>query len=155
VLRRFLETGAAPTARWIRQTAADLGLPGSAPGELEGADAIHIVNGLVAVAYPCSGTRTPHLVEMNGLPAVHAMCAVDALGLPFMAGRDGRITSADPHDGTPIVVFVRNGTWSWTPAGAVVVMARATDCGTECGSYEATCPNGVDVDTSDPRAQRR
>jgi hypothetical protein len=41
------------------------------------------------------------------------------------------------------VVSVRNGTWSWTLAGAVVVMARATDCGTECGSYEATCPNTV------------
>ena len=65
VLRRFLETGAAPTARWVRQTAAGLGLPDSAPGELEAADAIHIVNGLVAVAYPFSGTRTPHLVEEN------------------------------------------------------------------------------------------
>jgi hypothetical protein len=71
------------------------------------------------------------------------MCAIDALGLPFMAGRDGRITSADPHDGAPIVVSVRNGTWSWTPAGTVVVMARATDCGTDCGSFEVTCPNTV------------
>jgi hypothetical protein len=71
------------------------------------------------------------------------MCAIDALGLPFMAGRDGRITSTDPRDGAPIVVSVRNGIWSWTPAGAVVVMARATDCGTECGFYEVTCPNTV------------
>jgi hypothetical protein len=71
------------------------------------------------------------------------MCAIDALGLPFMAGRDGRIMSADPHDGARIVVSVRNGTWSWTPADAVVVMARVTDCGTDSGSFEAMCPNTV------------
>jgi len=33
------------------------------------------------------------------------------------AGRDGRITSADPADGTPIEVTVRDGAWFWTPAG--------------------------------------
>ncbi len=143
VLRRFLETGAAPTARWIRQTAAELGLGVSAIDELAAADAVHIVNGIVAVAYPFSGTPTRHLVELDGLPAVHAMCAIDALGLPAMAGRDGRITSADPHDGTPIEVTVCDGTWSWTPAGTVVVAGRATDCGTGCGSFEAMCPNTV------------
>ncbi len=45
-----------------------------------------------------SGIPTPHRVEPDGLPAAYAMCA---LGLPAMAGRDGRITSADPHNGTP------------------------------------------------------
>jgi alkylmercury lyase len=106
VLRRFLQTGAAPTARWVGQTAADLGLPGSAARELEAADAIRIVNGIVAVAYPFSGVPTRHLAELDGLPAVYAMCAIDALGLPYMTGRDGRITSADPHDGAP----------SWCPS---------------------------------------
>jgi NAD-dependent dihydropyrimidine dehydrogenase PreA subunit len=74
---------------------------------------------------------------------VYAMCAIDALGLPTMAGRDGRITSADPADGTPIEVTVRDGTWSWTPASTVVVAGCATDCGTGCGSFEAMCPNTV------------
>ena len=60
-----------------------------------------------------------------------------------MAGRDGRITSADQADGTPIEVTARNGTWSWTPAGTVVVAGRATDCDTECGSFEAMCPNTI------------
>jgi hypothetical protein len=69
------------------------------------------------------------------------MCAIDALGLPLMAGRDGRITSADPADGTPVEVTVRNGTWSWTPAGTVVVAGRAAGCGTEGGSFEVMCPN--------------
>jgi hypothetical protein len=143
VLRRFLQTGSAPTARWIRQAALEAGLDASALDELSAADTVHVVNGVVAVAYPFSGTSTSHLVELDGLPAVYAMCAIDALGLPVMAGRDGRITSADPYDGTPIVVSVRGGTWSWTPAGTVVVAGRATDCGTECSSFEAMCPNTV------------
>ena len=143
VLRRFLETGAAPTARWVRQAATELGLDASAVDELDTADAVHITNGVVAVAYPFSGIPTPHRVELDGLPAVHAMCAIDALGLPVMAGRDGRITSADPRDGTPIEVTAHGGTWSWTPAGAVVVAGRATGCGTECGSFEVMCPNTV------------
>jgi hypothetical protein len=143
VLRRFLQTGSPPTARWVRQAAAQEGLDASALDELSAADAVHVVNGVVAVAYPFSGTPTAHRVELDGLPAVYAMCAIDALGLPAMAARGGRITSADPHDGTPIVVSVRGGTWSWTPAGAVVVAGRATGCGTACSSFEVMCPNTV------------
>src|SRR6266705_2634531 len=134
VLRRFLATGAPPAARWLRQAAADAGM---------GTSAVHVVNGVVAVAYPFSGTPTPHRVALDGLPAVYAMCAIDALGLPAMTGRDGQITSADPHDGTPIVVTARGGTWSWAPSSAVVVAGRATDCGTECSSFAAMCPNTV------------
>src|SRR2546425_44938 len=143
VLRRFLEAGAPPTARWVRQAAAETGLDATALDALAAADAVHVANGVVTVAYPFSGTPTPHRVELDGLPAVYAMCAIDALGLPAMAGRDGHISSADPHDGTPIEVTVRGGTWSWTPAGAVVVAARATGCGTGCGSFEVMCPHTV------------
>lgn len=143
VLRRFLETGAAPTARWVRQAATELGLDANAVDELDAADAVHITNGVVTVAYPFSGTPTPHRVELEGLPPVYAMCAIDALGLPVMAGRDGRITSADPRDGWPIEVTVHGGIWSWTPASSVVVAGRATDCSTECGSFETMCPNTV------------
>ncbi len=143
VLRRFLATGAPPTARWVRHAAAEAGLDATALDALAAADAVHVVNGVVAVAYPFSGTPTPHRVELDGLPAVYAMYAIDALGLPAMAGQDGQISSADPHDGTPIEVSVRGGTWSWVPAAAVVVAGRATDCGTECGSFEVMCPNTV------------
>jgi alkylmercury lyase len=141
VLQRFLETGAAPTQRWVRQAALEAGLDPSALDELAAADAVHIANGIVAVAYPFSATATPHRVTLDGLPPVYAMCAIDALGLPAMAGRDGRITSADPLDGQPIEVTNRGGTWSWSPAGAVAVAGRATDRGTDCGSFEVMCPN--------------
>jgi hypothetical protein len=143
VLRRFLEAGAPPTARWLRQAAAEAGLDASAADALAAADVVHVVNEVVAVAYPFSGTATPHQVALDGLPAVYAMCAIDALGLPAMTGRDGQITSADPHDGTPIAVTARGGTWSWNPATTVVVAGRATDYGTECSSFEAMCPNTV------------
>jgi NAD-dependent dihydropyrimidine dehydrogenase PreA subunit len=143
VLRRFLDTGAPPTARWIRQAAAGRGLDATALDQLEAADAVHVVNGVVAVAYPFSGTPTPHRVRLDAVPAVWAMCAIDALGLPAMAGRDGRITSADPADGTPIEVTVRGGAWSWAPASAVVVAARAAGRGTDCGSFEVMCPHAV------------
>ena len=82
VLRRFLETGAAPTRRWVRQAPGELGLDASAVDEMEAADAIHVSNGVVTVAYPFSGSPTPHRVELDGLPAVYAMCALDARGLP-------------------------------------------------------------------------
>jgi hypothetical protein len=69
------------------------------------------------------------------------MCAIDALGVPAMAGRDGKITATDPQDDGPIQVSIRGGTWAWTPAGAVVVYGRTTGCGTDCGSWEAICPH--------------
>jgi NAD-dependent dihydropyrimidine dehydrogenase PreA subunit len=143
VLRRFLATGAPPTTRWVRQAAADAGLDASAVDELSAADAVHISHGVAAVAYPFSGTPTPHRVELDGLPPVYAMCAIDALGLPAMAGLDGQITSTDPHDGSPIEVSVSGGAWSWAPASAVVVAGRAADCGADCSSFEVMCPNTV------------
>ena len=141
MLRRFLQTGGPPAAGWVAGAAAGLGLSGSAMADLEAADLVHAADGVVGVAYPFSGTPTRQQVELDGFPAVYAMCAIDALGLPAMTGRDGRITSADPHDGTPIEITASGGTWSWTPSSAVVAAGRATDCGTGCGSFEVMCPH--------------
>jgi hypothetical protein len=147
VLRRFLDSGAAPDLSWVRQAAAGLGLGDSGLAELEAADLVHLDAGVVAVAYPFSGPPTRQQVELDGFPAVYAMCAIDALGIPAMARRDGRIAAVDPRDGAPVVISVKGagktggGTWTWTPAGAVVVFARAKDCGTDCSSWETTCPN--------------
>ena len=124
-----------------RQAAAEHGLDDSAVGELDAADLVHVANGVVSVAYPFSGTPTRQQVELDGLPAAYSMCAIDALGMPAMAGRDGRITATDPRDGAPVVVSVRGGTWNWTPAEAVVVYGRTADCGTDCESRDVMCPN--------------
>jgi hypothetical protein len=147
VLRRFLDTGTAPARSWVRQAAAELGLGDPALAELEAADLVHFDGRVVAVAYPFSGTPTRQQVQLDGFPAVYAMCAIDALGIPAMAGQDGRLAAVDPRDGAPVVVSVKGtgkaggGTWTWTPAGAVVVFARTRDCGTDCASWEAMCPN--------------
>lgn len=132
VLRPFLDSAAPPTERWVRQAAADRGLDAATLDQLDGADAVHVANGVVTVAYPFSGTPTPHRVELDGLPAVYAMCAIDALGMPAMAGRDGRITSADPADGTPIKVTVRDGAWLADHGGLdaeILDQETAIECG--------------------------
>ncbi len=141
ILRQFLQTGTPPTATWIIATAAGLGLDATALAELEAADLVHTADGTVTVAYPFSGTPTRQRVELDGFPAVYAMCAIDALGIPAMAGSDGQITATDPHDDGPVRVSVRGRTWTWNPAGAVVVYGRATGCDTDCGSWEAMCPH--------------
>src|SRR5215469_1666128 len=141
VLCRFLDTGSAPALDWVRQAAAELGLGDSAVAELKDADLVHSDGRVVTVAYPFSGTPTRQQVELDGFPAVYAMCAIDALGIPAMAGRDGRITATDPRDGAPVVVSVRGGQWRWTPATAVVVFGSARDCSTDCGSWQVRCPN--------------
>jgi len=141
VLRRFLATGDPPAAGWIAGAAAGLGLGDSAVAELEAADLVHAANGVAAVAYPFAGTPTGQQVELDGFPAVYAMCAIDALGIPAMAGRDGRITATDPRDGAPVVVSVRGGQWRWAPATSVVVFGSTRDCGTDCQSWQVMCPN--------------
>jgi alkylmercury lyase len=141
VLRRFLQTGGPPAAGWVAGAAAGLGLSGSAMADLEAADLVHAADGVVGVAYPFSGTPTRQQVELDGFPAVYAMCAIDALGIPAMAGRDGRITAVDPRDSAPVVVSVRGGRWRWTPATAVVVFGSTRDCGADCGSWQVRCPN--------------
>lgn len=141
VLRRFLETGSAPTRRWICQAASELGLDASAVGELAAADAMHIADDVVSVAYPLAGRPTRHRVELDGAPAVYAMCATDALGIPPMTGRDGRIISTDPRDGQPIEVAVHDGTWSWSPAGAVVVVGHDRQPAATSTSSVSVCPN--------------
>jgi alkylmercury lyase len=131
VLRRFLDVGAAPTLGWVRLAAAELGPGDPAVAGLEAADLVHFDGEVVAVAYPFSGVPTGQQVELDGFPAVYAMCAIDALGIPAMAGRDGRITAVDPRDDAPVVVSVRGGRWRWVPAGAAVVYGRTADCGTD------------------------
>jgi hypothetical protein len=61
-----------------------------------------------------------HRVRISNGPAVAANCAVDALGIPAMLGRDAEIHSTDPHSGEPVVATSREGTWQWQPESGVV-----------------------------------
>lgn len=47
-------------------------------------------------------TPTSHAVAIVGGPTAWAMCAVDALGIVAMLGRDVTIASTDPYSGEPV-----------------------------------------------------
>lgn len=136
VLRAFLATGQAPHRD-------DLGLPegvdaAKAFRRLDEVDLVHLDDGRVAVAYPFSGVPTGHVVRLDGTAApVHAMCAIDALGILLMAGRDGVIESADPDDGRSIRVERRGETWRWSPEDTVVLLAQTRGCGP---AADCLCP---------------
>ncbi len=132
ILRAFPELGGPPGRERLRAAAAALGLePEAALAALHDRDLIRrdALAGTIACAYPFSGPPTPHRVAPAGGRAVYAMCAVDALGIPFMLGRDATITSADPTSGGPVRVEVRAGQARWEPAGAVVFVGKACEEG--------------------------
>ena len=85
---------------------------------------MHVDDGRVATAYPFCGAPTRHVVRLDEASPVHAMCAIDALGIPLMTGRDGVIESADPDEGRPIRIERRGETWLWSPEETVVLLAQ-------------------------------
>lgn len=140
ILRAFPELGAPPDPAWLRATAADLGVDAEAAlAELERRDLIvrQPTTGAIAAAYPFSGTPTSHQVQVAGARPVFAMCAVDALGIPFLLGRDATIVSADPISGAPVRVEVRGGSAQWDPPGAVVFIGTPAGDGV---AAETRCP---------------
>lgn len=95
-------------------------------------------NGLLAVAYPFSMQPTRHRVTLHDGRSYHAMCAIDALGIPYMLDQPGDIQSRQP-DGREMVrvaVDPERGP-TWTPAGAVAVAAF----GEGCCLAQSACPH--------------
>lgn len=137
VLTAFVDTGAAPATAWLAERAAALGLDGErAVADLADADLVHTADGIVTVAYPFSGTPTPHRVWLDDGPDVWAMCGGDAIGIPLMTGRDATIASADPYNGEPIGIRYHDGNWTWQPPSTVMLVAGTTGCGS---AAEAVC----------------
>jgi hypothetical protein len=90
--------------------------------ELHDRDVIRLdEDGRIRAAYPFSAVPTRPRAALAGGPTVHAMCAIDALGISGMLGTDVIITSTDPGSGEPIQVYVRGGRATWQPETAVVV----------------------------------
>jgi mercuric reductase len=75
----------------------------SAPAKLNDRTKETLADGTAEIvgAYPMTTAATPHKVISNG-QAVHAMCAVDALAISPMFGRETRIESKCYVTGTPI-----------------------------------------------------
>ena len=124
VLRAFLATGQPPHSD-------DLPLiggvdRGDAFGQLTELDVVQVgADGRALVAYPFSGRPTGHTVQLDGGPVLHAMCAIDALGILLMTGRDGVIVSADPGTGHPVRVERRGEGWRWAPEDTAVLLAQS------------------------------
>ena len=133
VLQAFLTAGRPPHQR-------DLPLAGGvdrdeAFRQLREMDLVHLGgDGYVRAAYPFSGRMTGHFVQLGDGLVLSAMCAIDALGIPLMTGRDAVIVSNEPGCGQPIRIERRGNRWRWSPAGTVVLAAQsrgdgpAADC---------------------------
>lgn len=139
VLTTFATTGHAPARADMQRMAQDRGLdPDSALAELITQDVLAVDElGEIRAAYPFSPTPTPHRISWAGGPTVHAMCAVDALGMSAMLDRPVTITSTEPGSGATITVKVDHDHARWRPHTTVVL---AGDTGQECcPSIDRTC----------------
>jgi hypothetical protein len=139
ILRRFA-SGEVVRRADLETAARVAGLPvDAAMSRLEELDLVMRdgSTGDVRCAYPFSGTPSPHIVRLAGQEhAMHAMCAVDALGIPFMLRALATVTSADPRTGQEVRVHVDpGGDVRWEPTDAVVVaggLASAGSASTLC-----------------------
>lgn len=140
ILRAFLEVGS-PTITALQQLAAEAGVQVEAAlSRLVQKDLIqlHPQRQAIQVAYPFAGYVTPHQVWLSAEHFVYAMCAVDALGIPFMVGRAATIHSCSPRSHEVVRVAVDPiGQVEWAPAGAVVLVGWH---GTRGIAAERCCP---------------
>lgn len=112
--------------------AAQAGLPpeqaDAALRELAAAELVTLDgSGALAGAFPLSATRTRQRVRVDDGRVLHAMCAIDALGVPSMLGQAGVVTSTDPATGIPSPsTSAPTAGWTWTrPAPSCSWAARA------------------------------
>jgi hypothetical protein len=113
ILRTFAKTGHSPTLTDIQHEFALAGL-GDADlliTELERHGSVHRTSGDRAIthAYPFSNEPTAHRVQLANGPEVYAMCAIDALGMPFMLRRDAEIRSLCAHCGKEVQIQIQAG----------------------------------------------
>jgi hypothetical protein len=115
LLRGFPQFGGPPPTAWLAEQ-----VPGVALMDLAAKDVIQLdpETGASVAAYPFSGVPTAHRVTVAGGVPVYAMCAIDALGIPFMLGVDATVVSEDPMTGEAITIEVRDGQAMWDPATA-------------------------------------
>jgi alkylmercury lyase-like protein len=130
VLRTFATTGRPPAAPALAETAARHGTtPEAVLARLHAEDFLRLGPGWqIRAAYPFSAVPTRHLVDIDGGPRAHAMCAIDALGIAAMLSTGVTITSTDPDTGEPVTVTVHadGKTAAWQPPAAVVFSGQRT-----------------------------
>jgi hypothetical protein len=146
--------GRVPDPATARETASRLGLdPGDAFDNLAREDLVHrdASTGEIVVAYPFSGRPTGHRVRIGPRNEVDAMCAIDALGIPFMLGEATEVMSRDPLTGEEVRIWVEpGGAVRWEPEGAAV-FAGSDRCE---GPASAVCCAFVNFFASRENAER-
>jgi len=123
IIRHYARVGRSPSLSELRSATglADDALR-SVLRQLRDRDLVVMDNGRIVGAYPLTEHVTEHEVRINGT-AVHAMCAVDALGAGAMFGEDIEISSSCRHCRAPITITTRGaGTAleTFTPPNTVV-----------------------------------
>jgi hypothetical protein len=127
ILRAFATTGHAPDTSALAAATPPGHRLAALLTELHDHDVVRLDHhGQIRAAYPFSAAPTSHLVAIGGGPTVYAMCAIDALGIADMLGRNTTISSTDPISGHEIRVAIGNGRADWTPDTAVVVVGSDT-----------------------------
>lgn len=131
VLSCFLTQGPADVEELRRSAQEPSVRVDEALAELERRDVLRLdaKRDFVAVAYPFSAAKTAHQVHLPMSDRrVFAMCALDALGVPFLARETATVISTDAATGGAIEVWVDPaGRRDWNPQGAVVVAAVSGD----------------------------
>ena len=153
VLPALARTGMAPPLPVAAQQARLT--PEQAEGalrELAAADLVAVDAGSMLVgAFPLSATPTRHQVRVDGRPVLHAMCAVDALGVPAMLGEPGVVVSIDPATDQAVTVHIAgDATLTVEPPDAVVLLAAAGG-----GSLASSCCSVIDFYASAQHARQR
>jgi len=133
ILRHFAVTGRAPGLAGLQR---ELRLPSEEDAaailtKLDAADLIvyEPATASITAAYPFSGTPTGHGVEI-GDRTLHALCAIDALGIPFMLDAPGLIRSECFWCHAPVRVHVEGGVVAAHCSASVVAWYPEKDsCG--------------------------
>jgi hypothetical protein len=111
ILESFAATGCSPSLEEIRERfeLSTLGEAEAQVSALERSGTIHRNPGDTAIshAYPFSNEPTAHRVRLADGPEVYSMCAIDALGMPFMLRRDADIVSRCEGCGADVWIEVR------------------------------------------------
>jgi hypothetical protein len=123
----------------------------AALSELATADLVTLdEDGIVAGVFPLSARPTRHRVQLQNGPVLHAMCAVDALGVPAMLGEAAVVSSTDPVTGEPVQVTINHeGRLDVESPAAVVLLARAGD-----GPLAGACCSVIDFYADAATARR-
>ncbi|MCM2394073.1 organomercurial lyase [Streptomyces albipurpureus] len=150
VLRHFAANGTAPEPAVLEPAAGAGRSAREVLDELAAEDFLTLdEQGRIRAAYPFSAVPTRHRVRIDGGAEVWSMCAIDALGIPAMLGRDVVISTSDPVTGSPVTVTTRGGKTMWEPREAVVFVGQRPGG----GPAAATCCDALNFFTGDASAR--